>query len=48
MIKENQNYVATIPDVPNQQLTEQDKINAELFKMNLDLKKQLEELKSNG
>ncbi|MCP8851746.1 DUF2977 domain-containing protein [Latilactobacillus sakei] len=46
-IVENKNYVTTIPEEPKRPLTDQDKINAELFKMNLDLKKQLEELKSN-
>lgn len=36
------------PETPVRALSEQDAINAQLFKMNLDLKKQLQEMKVSG
>ncbi|MCP8859429.1 DUF2977 domain-containing protein [Latilactobacillus curvatus] len=43
----NSDYSEPIIEEPKQVLTQQDEINAHLFKMNLDLQLQLKELKSN-
>lgn len=44
----NTDYVAPEINPPTPTLTQQDEINAHLFKMNLDLKLELRELKANG
>ena len=47
-IEVNPDYSEPIVNQPKQGLTKQDEINAQFFKMNLDLQLKLKELKSNG